>query len=135
MNVYERIKIISDNKNLTISAIENECNISNGSISKWKNQMPKADNLYSVAKFLDTSVEYLLTGTELIHKNITKDVSNSAFLNGINQGTVYLNNDFEKKISDEELELLRIYKTLDVRNRIKLLDTAFALEEEKGETH
>lgn len=37
----------------------------------------------------------------------------------------------ERPLSDEACELLRVYETLDVRRRTKLLDTAFALEEEK----
>jgi len=37
----------------------------------------------------------------------------------------------ERPQSDEADELLRIYEKLDVRRRVKLLDAAFALEEEK----
>lgn len=88
MNIYERVKFICNNRNLTISAVEIGANISNGSISKWKTQMPKADNLYSVANFLNTSVEYFLTG---------KDNLNS--------------------LSQDQQELLDLYSQLDERGK------------------
>lgn len=62
MSIYERIKEICDEKNITISYLEAQIGISNGSISKWKTQMPKTDNLYSVAKYLNRSIEYFLMG-------------------------------------------------------------------------
>lgn len=35
-SVYDKVKAIADERNLTISAIENGAQISNGSIMKWK---------------------------------------------------------------------------------------------------
>ena len=48
---------------MTISSLESAANLSNGAISKWKNKMPQADNLYNVAKILGTSIELILTGS------------------------------------------------------------------------
>lgn len=75
INVYERIKLICSKKNINISSIERGCNLSNGSISKWKTQIPKADNLYIVAKYLGTTVEYFLTG-----ENSSVDKDNSTII-------------------------------------------------------
>jgi hypothetical protein len=37
----------------------------------------------------------------------------------------------ERILSDEAVELLRVYELLDVKRRMKLLDFAFKLEEER----
>ena len=62
MNIYENIKKLCKIKGMTISSLESAANLSNGAISKWKNKMPQADNLYNVAKILGTSIEFILTG-------------------------------------------------------------------------
>lgn len=63
MNIYENIKKLCKIKGMTISSLESAANLSNGAISKWKNKMPQADNLYNVAKILGTSIELILTGS------------------------------------------------------------------------
>ncbi len=63
MNIYENIKKLCKIKGMTISSLESAANLSNGAISKWKNKMPQADNLYNVAKILGTSIEFILTGS------------------------------------------------------------------------
>ncbi|MDR1630188.1 MAG: helix-turn-helix domain-containing protein [Oscillospiraceae bacterium] len=76
MNIYERIKEICDEQNITISYLESQIGISNGSVSKWKSQTPKADNLYSVSKYLNRTIEYFLTGEDgsfVRGKSLTKD--------------------------------------------------------------
>ncbi|MDR1629406.1 MAG: helix-turn-helix domain-containing protein [Oscillospiraceae bacterium] len=64
MNIYERIKEACKKQNITISFLESQTGISNGSISKWKVQIPKSDNLYSVSQYLNRTIEYFLTGEE-----------------------------------------------------------------------
>ena len=58
--LYEKIKDLCHNKNLSIKSVESEANLSNGTISKWNDSVPSASNLAAVAKILDTSVEELL---------------------------------------------------------------------------
>lgn len=62
MNIYERVKEMCDARDISIAKLEKELKISNGSISKWANNMPRANVLYDVAKYFDTSIEYFLTG-------------------------------------------------------------------------
>lgn len=62
MNIYERVKEMCDTQNISISKLEKELNISNGAISKWATNMPRANILHDVAKYFGTSVEYFLTG-------------------------------------------------------------------------
>lgn len=62
MSVYNNVKVLANERNLSIKAIEVSCGLSNGSIQKWDKSMPKADALYQVAQFLGESIEYFLTG-------------------------------------------------------------------------
>ena len=52
-SIHEKIKSIANERNLTVSAIENGSRLSNGSIGKWEKSSPRADQLYKVAKFLN----------------------------------------------------------------------------------
>lgn len=58
--IYERIKKLCEEKQLTVRRLEIDCGLSNGSIVKWKTAQPAAASLYKVAKRLDVSVEELL---------------------------------------------------------------------------
>ena len=60
--LYEKIKALADDQNMTIAEIERHASISNGTISKWKTAIPNAANLYAVAKLLGTTVDDLLKG-------------------------------------------------------------------------
>lgn len=73
--IIQRIKSICELKELE------KLGISPQSISNWKtrNTIPKADDLYKIAKYLNVTMEWLLTGenpnTELpedIQKSVTK---------------------------------------------------------------
>ena len=62
--IYEKIKQICAEKGISISSVEKDAGLSNGAISKWTNKMPLADNLHSVAKVLNVTVEEILDGSE-----------------------------------------------------------------------
>lgn len=58
--MVNKIKEIAKNKGMSISEIEQAAGLSHGSIGKWDQSKPLAENLYKVATILDTSVEELL---------------------------------------------------------------------------
>lgn len=58
--IYLRIKEIADMKHMSIQYIEQKCNLSNGTIGKWKTKVPQSDNLAKVARFLNTTIDYLV---------------------------------------------------------------------------
>lgn len=106
MTLYDRIKRMADDQNLSISYIEENAQLSNGSISKWKINIPRADSLYKVAKFLGCSVEFLISD----HKN--------NFLSSDNHDNdLSYNNLSENDI--EIINILRKFKTC--RNQIKFI--------------
>lgn len=58
--LYTRIKDLCEKRQISIRKLENDCDLSNGCIAKWKTAQPAAASLYKVAKRLDVSVEELL---------------------------------------------------------------------------
>lgn len=58
--LFERIKALADEKNLSLREIELSANLSNNSLRRWNNSMPSADKLAAVAKILQVSTDYLM---------------------------------------------------------------------------
>lgn len=62
--LYEKIEKLATEQGFSIRKIEQDCELSNGSIVKWKENKPIAISLLKVAKYLGTTVEELLKGEE-----------------------------------------------------------------------
>lgn len=58
--IYNNIKKFCAEKRISISQLEKEAGLGNGTISGWKESMPRIDNLQAVAKVLKVKVEKLL---------------------------------------------------------------------------
>jgi len=58
------------------------------------------------------------------------NVSNGAVMQGLHHSSMVIHNGKSCTLSDEESELLRLFKSLDVKRRMKILDLTFSLEEE-----
>lgn len=64
MDLFERIKSISQNQGFNIKALEQQAGFGNGTIRRWGTNIPSADKLLKIANLLNTTCEYLLTGKE-----------------------------------------------------------------------
>ena len=62
----ERINTLLKEQKKTKAEFYSQLGIANNSITAWgkKNQSPSAEIAYNIARYLGTSVEYLLTGEE-----------------------------------------------------------------------
>lgn len=61
--MYKKIKTLCDEKGISVTALEKEVGLSNGSIGKWKGSVPKVDSLKLVADYFEVTVDYLLKNT------------------------------------------------------------------------
>lgn len=64
MTFFERFEALRKQNGISQGKLEKELGFSNGSISKWKNNIPKAERLQTVADYFGVSVQYLLYGEE-----------------------------------------------------------------------
>ena len=62
--IYDRIIQLCKQNGLSIAKLERETNISNGTIARWANSSPTAENLAKVADRFGVSVDYLMGRTE-----------------------------------------------------------------------
>lgn len=62
--VYEKIKLLVDERNMTIAELERKLDFGQGTINKWKKQSPSSERLKIVADFFDVSTDFLLGRTD-----------------------------------------------------------------------
>lgn len=58
--LYKNIKKICDSKGISISRLEKDCEIGNGTVRGWKKSNPRIDSLTKVANYLSVPIEKLL---------------------------------------------------------------------------
>lgn len=63
MNLYEKIKLLAKNKEVSIAQVERDCGLSSASISKWTTSIPNAKKLNSVANYFGVTIQHLLEDT------------------------------------------------------------------------
>lgn len=64
MSIYQRIKDLANEKNVSIRELEKQLGFSNGAINKWKDKAP-SDKLEAVADYFGVTVDYLLGKTSV----------------------------------------------------------------------
>lgn len=101
MTIYQRIQELAKRKNISIRELENRLGFSNGTLNKWRDSAP-SEKLTKVAKYLNTTVDYLVLGSgpisslgEAVKTQIDLDDPDIAM-------------SFEgRPISDEDLEIFK----------------------------
>lgn len=71
MTIVERIKEKCKERKTSMNALEKQLNFGNGSIRLWDSKTPGSDKVILVAKKLDVSLDWLLTGKE--PEDLTQD--------------------------------------------------------------
>jgi len=110
---------------------------SDGLISTWRKGVePSAIKLHRIAEYIGLSMDYLLTGQEINGNISVGEITANNGSIGVNNApaTITVNNGHNttRELSKEEIELLKIYNSLDVKSRHKILNLAFELEENKN---
>lgn len=58
--ILERIKLLCEEKNISVGQLENLLEFGNGTIRKWETVSPSVHKLQKVAKFFNVSLDYLV---------------------------------------------------------------------------
>ena len=58
--VYENVRKLCEERGISIRTLELACGISNGTIGKWRESIPRTDVLMRVADYFGVTVESLM---------------------------------------------------------------------------
>lgn len=130
VTINERVFKLLYESHRTQKDLADFCGVNERNVGSWKSRGsdPPARLICKIAEFFGVSVMWLLTGEDRDQASIVNNGSVSGNL-GPNSGPVFVLNGGEHILSDECAELVRVYESLGVRDRIKLLDTAFKISD------
>lgn len=60
MGITERIRMLCDERGISIRNLERDLDIGNGTVRRWSVSIPSADVLHKAAKYFGVTVGYLL---------------------------------------------------------------------------
>ena len=128
MRFYERVNELCIKKGISITALAMELGFSKGTPTNWKTMTkpPRAENVKKIADFFGVSPAYF---TEENYVDVQTVQENHGII-GHTHAPVTIINGSERKLSEQELELLSIFGKLDVVKQAKLLVYASELENE-----
>ncbi len=58
--ILQRVESLCKEKGISISRLEKDCGIGNGTIKRWDESAPRIDTLKKVADYFVVSIEYFL---------------------------------------------------------------------------
>ena len=128
MTINERMFALLSERRVSQNQFASSVGINPRNVSSWQTRGtdPPANVICKIAEFFGVSVEWLLSGEEHPHSSYVNNGSVSGNL-GPHTGTIIVRNGGERVLSEECSELVRVYESLDVRQRIQLLKCAFEI--------
>ena len=128
MTINERLFDLLADRRVSQKDFASGCGLNPRNVSSWKERGtdPPACAICKIAEFFGVSVEWLLSGEEHSHSSYVNNGSVSGNL-GPHTGAIIVRNGGERVLSDECSELVRVYESLGVRDRIRLLKSAFEI--------
>ena len=129
----DRIKDLCKSQNIKMETLLADCGLGVNAIRQINEKKGMGSySLARIADYLNCSVDYLLGRTDepsAVSNVIGGNVTGSTVMQESHNSNVTVNSG-ESNLTDEEKELLRLFKSFDVKQRIKVLNLAFSLENE-----
>lgn len=58
--ILRKVEALCEENGISISRLEKECDIGNGTIKRWDESIPRLDTLKKVANFFKKPIEYFI---------------------------------------------------------------------------
>ncbi len=108
---YEIFTNLCNQKGLSPTATLQKLNVSTSKLTAWKNgSLPSASALILISEFFGVTVDYLLKGNEITSPELKVKV--------------------EQPMGETAKELLEVFESLPMRERVKLLNVVYDFEEQ-----
>ena len=115
---FDRIKSLAKTRNITMNTLQEKCGLSPNTIkvsSKGENGL-RAKNLYTIADYLECSVDYLLGRTDVVEVNQT--IHNQKNENLATEQSISLES---MPVSDDITEMSEMIKKLPLVKRSEVI--------------
>lgn len=129
---YEQVKRLCDSKHIAITSLARTLSLSPSAPNNWKEgTLPKAETIMKIADYFDVSTDFLLYGKDRYSNSASHVSGGSAVMQQSNGNTVSVagHSDGSDSIHGFEAELLRIYRSLDMKGKAALIQAAYGLED------
>lgn len=132
--IADKIKLQAKLKKITMKELLFHCELNINAISEFaKGKQLSCLSLARIADYLDCSVDYLLGRTNeqvsTYYSNNVKGINFSNLIQGGSSVTVNSNKNDYNNLSKEEIGILDLYRSLDIRDRAKFMNFVFDMED------
>lgn len=120
----------------TATKIAEELNISNAQLTHWCKGIrnPASDSLQKLANYFGVSVDYLLEDDGAEGKNITANNNTQSTVTQIDNSNANIKiNANNADYSQNEKELIKIFRDLNFRSQIKVITYAYSVKDQEKE--
>ena len=121
MTTYEKIKILCEKEGFSISSMPQKIpglSISKSSIAGWKNgSVPRPERLKTIADYFGVSISFLMDSNVLDDQIMSDDHR----LAEISRTAVAVIQDNNSVLSEQEVELVNMFRKLDIVKQARLL--------------
>lgn len=127
---YDQVKALCNSRHIAITSLARQLHLSPSAPNNWQNgTLPKAETIMKISEFFDVSTDFLLYGKDR-SSNVSSNVSNGAAVLQQSAGnTVTVSSSSGSELQGFEAELIRIYRELDMKGKMDLMQYAFGTEE------
>ena len=134
----ERIKDLRRKRNLTLADVAEHLGVKEATAQRYESgniKNIKYETICKLAELFDCEPQYLMGWSGENPGTYNSTIMNSSVVNGNNSTTLIVpgRNTSPIEISDQAVELLRIFNSLNVKGQTLLLARAFEFEEEYGQ--
>ena len=127
MTFYEKVQALCAEKGVSVTKLATSLGFSSSTPNNWQkmNGLPRSSTVKAVADYFGVSVDYLTSNDESVQ---IKNVQDNHGIIGHTHAPVTINNGSDRKLSEQEIELLDIFNSLSVLDRAKLIVYASELK-------
>jgi len=127
MTFYEKVQALCAEKGVSVTKLATSLGFSSSTPNNWQkmNGLPRSSTVKAVADYFGVSVDYLTSNDESVQ---IKNVQDNHGIIGHTHAPVTINNGSDRKLSEQEIELLDIFNSLSILDRAKLIVYASELK-------
>lgn len=134
MNIVKSINEILKQRrlelNMTMLDVAKLVGVSEGTVSRWESgdiANMRRDKITALAKTLQISPAVIMGWTD----DFSIDNSNNCGVIGeVNSSAITIKNGYERTLTTQEQDLLRIYNTVDGKTQMKIMNFIYDIEEQ-----